>query len=91
MKQAQSVEIAYLMNGEVLSSRRLSRRGERRAALGALAAGAAIAAAAGTGVGIALLAAHRVVYGPAFVALWVIVGLGAAVLAASRAAARPYA
>jgi hypothetical protein len=88
VKHAQSVEIAYLINGEVLSSRRLSKKGEWRARLGALAAGAAIAVAAGTGVGIALCAAHRVVYGPAFVGLWVIVGLGAAALAASRAAAR---
>jgi hypothetical protein len=88
VKHAQSVEIAYLMNGEVLSSRRLSKQGEWRAGLAALAACATLAAAAGTTVGIALLAAHRVVYGPAFMALWVVVGLGAAMLAASRAAAR---
>ena len=88
MKHAQSVEIAYLMNGEVLSSRRLSRKGEWRAGLSAMAAGAALAVAAGAAVGMALLAAHRVVYGPAFVALWVVVGLGAAALAAARAADR---
>jgi len=88
VKQAQSVEIAYLMNGEVLSSRRLSRKGEWRAGLGAMAAATALAAAAGGVVGLALLAAHRVVYGPAFVALWIVVGLGSAALAAARAADR---
>jgi hypothetical protein len=88
VKHAQSVEIVYLINGEVLSSRRLSRRGELRAGLVALAACGALAVVARTVVGLALLGAHRVVYGPAFVAVWAVVGLGAAGLAASRAAAR---
>jgi hypothetical protein len=49
---------------------------------------AAMATAAAAGVALALLAAHRVVYGPAYLAVWLLVGLGAASLAARRAVRR---
>jgi hypothetical protein len=88
VKQAQSVEIAYLMGGEVISTRRLSPRGERWAALTTFGVTAGLAVAAGLVAGLVLVAAHRVVYGPAFLAVWLLVGIGAAVLAGRRAAER---
>jgi hypothetical protein len=89
LKQAQqSVDIAYLMGGEVLSSRRLSPRGEWRAAASTFASVAALSIAAGGVVALALMAAHRIVYGTAYLALWLLVGAGAASLAAFRARQR---
>jgi hypothetical protein len=88
VKQAQSVEITYLMNGSVVSQRRLSRRGEWRAGFGAFMLVTGMAAAAGLLVGIGLLAVHRVVYAVPYLAVWVLAGIGAAVVAAVRAARR---
>jgi hypothetical protein len=82
------VEVAHLVNGEVVSVRRLSRRREWRAAFAAAAVVMALAAAAASVVALVLLAAHRVVYGPGYLALWLGMGLGAAAVAASRARAR---
>src|SRR6185295_5899311 len=70
------------------SERRLSRRGEWRAGASAFLSVAALAAAAAAVVALALLAAHRIVYGPAYLAVWLVVGLGAAGLAARRAVRR---
>jgi hypothetical protein len=81
-----SVEVAYLINGGVASVRRLSRRGEWRAGLFAFLLVVSFAAVAAAGVALALLAAHRVVYGPAYLAVWLLVGIGAAALAGRRAA-----
>jgi hypothetical protein len=88
VKHSQSIEIAYLINGEVVSERRLSRRGERRGALAAFAMVAGMGAATGAIVATAMLAAHRVVFLPWYSTLWVLVGLGSAGLAAVRAARR---
>ena len=88
MKQAQSVEIAYLMSGGVLSQRRLSRRGEWRAGITTFAVVAGMSVVAALLVGLALLAAHRVVYMVPYLIVWMIAGFGAAVLAAVRAAHR---
>jgi hypothetical protein len=83
-----SVEVAYLINGGVASVRRLSRRGEWRAGLSAFLLVAALAAVAAAAVAVGLLAAHRVVYGPAYLALWLIVGIGAAGVVGRRAVRR---
>jgi len=88
VQHAESIEVANLMGGALVSVRRLSRRGERRAAAAAFGLSLALAAVLGAVVGLGLMAAHRVVYGPAFVGLWIAVGLGASALAASRASAR---
>ena len=88
MKQSQSIEIAYLINGEVVSVRRLSKRSEWKAALLAFAAVAAMAAVAAALVALAMLAAHRVLFLPNYLGLWALVGVGAATLAATRAAHR---
>ncbi len=88
MKQTQSVEIAYLMSGGVISQRRLSRRGEWRAAAAAFALVAGMSLASALLVGVALLAAHRVVYAIPYLLVWLVAGAGAAVVAAVRAARR---
>ena len=88
MKQAQSVEIAYLMSGGVVSQRRLSGRGEWRAGITTFAVVAGMSVMAALLVGLALLAAHRVVYAVPYFTVWMIAGLGAAFLAATRAARR---
>lgn len=88
MKQSQSVEIAYLINGGVVSERRLSQAGEWRAALTAFALVAGISLVAAAAVVLMLVANHRVVYGTAYLGLWAAVSLGAASLAAFRAAGR---
>ena len=88
MKQAQSVEIAYLMSGGVISQRRLSRRGEWRAAVAAFALVAGMSLASALLVAVALLAAHRVVYATPYLVVWLLAGAGAAALAAVRAARR---
>ncbi|HXJ23236.1 MAG TPA: hypothetical protein VMT03_23680 [Polyangia bacterium] len=86
--QAQAVEIAYLMNGEVVSVRRLSKRSEWRSALSAFGLVAAMSAATSAVVALALLVAHRVLFLPTYLGLWVVVGLGVSALAAARAARR---
>jgi hypothetical protein len=86
--QAQAVEIAYLMNGEVVSVRCLSKRSEWRSALSAFALVAVMSTATAAIVALALLVAHRVLFLPTYLSLWVVVGLGASVLAAARAARR---
>jgi hypothetical protein len=88
VKQAQAVDIAYILGGEVVSTRRLSKRGEWRAAALAFGSTAGLGAGAALIVAGALAAAHRVVFGPAFLMVWVVLGLGGAALAAWRAAAR---
>ena len=88
MKQAQAVDIAYILGGEVVSTRRLSKRGEWRAAALALGSTAGLGAGAALIVAGALAGAHRVVFGPAFLMVWAALGLGGAALAAWRAAAR---
>lgn len=83
-----TVEVAHLVNGKVVSVRRLSSLGEWRAALssGGVVLGLAMGAALLVAVG--LLSAGRVVYAPAYVALWVGVGVAAAAVAGNRARAR---
>ena len=88
MKQSQSIEIAYLINGEVVSVRRLSKRSEWRNALSAFGLVALMSGAIAAIVGTVLLAGHRVLFLPAYLGLWAVVGVGAATLAARRAAAR---
>jgi len=67
-----SIEVAHLVNGEVISVRRLSRRRELREVAVALAVvGAAFTAATGL-VAAVLLGAHRVVYGPVYGAVWML-------------------
>ena len=88
MKTAQSVEIAYLMNGEVVSQRRLSRRGEWRAGISALALVAGMSVASAVVVALALVAANRVVYAAAYLVVWLLASAGASLVAAVRAARR---
>jgi hypothetical protein len=88
VKQSQSIEIAYLINGEVVSVRRLSRRSEWRSALAAFGMVALMSAATAAIVATAMLVAHRVLFLPTYLGLWAAVGLGAATLAAMRAAHR---
>jgi hypothetical protein len=88
VKHSQSVEIAYLINGGVVSERRLSRAGEVRAAVTAFAMVAGLSLLAAAAVVVALVGAHRVVYGTAYMALWALVTLGAGTVAAFRAARR---
>lgn len=80
-----SIEVAHLVNGEVISVRRLSRRRERReVAVALLVVGAAFVAATGL-VAAALLGAHRVVYGPVYGAVWMLVAAGMAIVLGRRA------
>jgi hypothetical protein len=88
VKQSQSIEIAYLINGEVVSVRRLSKRSEWRSALAAFGMVAVMSAATAAIVATAMLVAHRVLFLPTYLGLWAAVGLGAAALAATRAAHR---
>jgi hypothetical protein len=88
VKQAQSVEIAYLMSGGVVSQRRLSRRGEWRAGFRAFALVAGMALAGALLVGVGLLAAHRVVNALPYFLVWMSAGLGGAAVAAARAMRR---
>ena len=88
MKQSQSIEIAYLINGEVVSVRRLSKRSEWRSALAAFGLVALMSAATAAIVATAMLVAHRVLFLPTYLGLWAAVGLGAATLGATRAAHR---
>jgi len=88
VKQTQAIEIAYLMNGEVVSVRRLSKRGEWRSAMSAFATVAAMSAAAAVIAALALLVAHRVLFLPTYLGLWAAVGAGASIMAGARAARR---
>ena len=90
MKHAQThaVEIAYLMNGELVSVRRLSKRSEWRSALSAFSLVVGMSTATATLVAVALLIAHRVLFVPTYLGLWLLVTLGAATLAGHRAARR---
>jgi hypothetical protein len=88
VKQSQSIEIAYLINGEVVSVRRLSKRSEWRSALAAFGLVALMSSAAAAIVAAAMLAAHRVLFIPTYFGLWAAVCFGAAALAATRAAHR---
>jgi len=88
VKQAQSVEIAYLMSGSVVSQRRLSRRGEWRAGLAAFALVTGMSLVSALLVGTVLLGAHRVVYATAYFAVWMLASVSAASIAAVRAARR---
>jgi hypothetical protein len=88
VKQSQSIEIAYLINGEVVSVRRLSKRSEWRSALAAFGLVALMSSAAAALVAAAMLAAHRVLFVPTYFGLWAAVCLGAAALAGARAAHR---
>jgi hypothetical protein len=88
VKQSQSIEIAYLINGEVVSVRRLSKRSEWRSALAAFGLVALMSSAAAAIVAAAMLAAHRVLFIPTYFGLWAAVCCGAAALAATRAAHR---
>jgi hypothetical protein len=88
VKQAQSVEIAYLMRGGVVSQRRLSPRGEWRAGITTFAVVAGMTLVSSLAVGVALLGAHRVVYATTYLLLWTLVGAGAGIAAAVRAVGR---
>ena len=82
MKTAQSVEIAYLMNGGVVSQRRLSRRGEWRAGMAALALVAGMSARQRAGRrGGAAGRAPRGLRG-AYLVVWLLAGAGASMAAA---------
>ena len=83
-----SIEVAHLVNGEVISVRRLSRRRElRELAVALLVVGAAFVAATGL-VAAILLGAHRVVYGPVYGAVWMFVAAGMGIVLGRRALER---
>jgi hypothetical protein len=82
------VEVAHLVNGEVISVKRLSPRVEWRSGIVAASVVMALSLAVGLVAAVALLGAGRVLYGPGYVALWLGVGLGVAAVAAQRARAR---
>jgi len=82
------VEVAHLVNGEVLGVRLLSRRAEVRAALVAAAVVGSLTAGCATLVGVGLTLGGRVIHTPSFVSIWVAVGLAVSLLAAGRARAR---
>jgi hypothetical protein len=76
------------MRGGVVSQRRLSPRGEWRAGITTFALVAGMTLASALAVGLALLAAHRVVYATTYLLLWLFVGAGAGAAAAVRAVGR---
>jgi hypothetical protein len=79
------IEVANLVTGEVISVSQLSVRSERRAALSAAAVVLGLTAAFAVLVGLALVAAHRVIYATEFLVLWAAVGALAATVAGRRA------
>jgi len=85
---AKSIEIAHLVNGEVISVRHLSRRRELRELAVALAVVAVGFVAATALVAATLLGTHRVVYGPAFLIAWLAVAVVMGVVLGRRALAR---
>ncbi len=84
----QSVQIAHLVNGETLSVRILSPQNERRAAARAALVVLSVTLAAGTLLALGLLAGHRIIHGPVFVALWSALGIVLTLAAAARARRR---
>jgi len=82
------IEVAHLVNGEVLGARVLSRRAEARAALAAGGTVGALALIAAAMVGVGLTLGGRIIHTPSFVALWLVVGLTVSALAAHRARGR---
>jgi hypothetical protein len=83
-----SIEVAHLVSGEVISVRRLSRRRElREVAVALMVVAAAFVAATGL-VAAVLLGVHRVVYGPVYGTVWMIVAAGMGVLLGRRALER---
>jgi hypothetical protein len=81
----QSIEVAHLVNGEVISVRCLSRRREVRETAVALAVVAASFLAATGFVAAVLLGSRRVVYGPVYGGVWLAVALAMAVGLGRRA------
>jgi hypothetical protein len=84
----QEIEVAHLVNGEVISVRVLSARAETRAALVAGASVLGLSGVAATTLAVGLALAGRIVHAPSFLAMWLAVGLAVAVLAANRARTR---
>ena len=83
-----SIEVAHLVNGEVISVRRLSRRREvKEVAVALVVVGAAFVAATGL-VAAVLLGIHRVVYGPVYGAVWMLVAGVMGILLGRRALER---
>ncbi len=82
------VEVAHLVNGEVLGARVLSQRAETRAAFSAGGTVGALTLIAAATVGGGLTLGGRIIHTPSFVALWLVVGLAVSYLAAGRARAR---
>ena len=83
-----SIEVAHLVNGQVISVRRLSRRRElREVAVALMVVAAAFVAATGL-VAAVLLGVHRVVYGPVYGTVWMIVAAGMGVVLGRRALER---
>jgi hypothetical protein len=84
----QAIEVAHLVNGEIISVRTLSRASERRAGASAAGVVLALTALGALGVGVLYHAAGRIVHAPSFVALWGALGLALATLAGARARSR---
>jgi hypothetical protein len=82
------IEVAHLVNGEVVGVRLLSRRAETHAARAAAVAVAGLVTVVAGAVGVGLLLGGRVVHTPSFISLWTAVGLAVVLLAAGRARAR---
>src|SRR3954464_3986900 len=76
------------MSGGVVSQRRLSRRGEWRAGIKAFALVAGMTMAGAFLVGVGLVTAHRVVNALPYFVVWMIAGVSAAAVAATRAVGR---
>jgi hypothetical protein len=79
------IEVAHLVNGEVIGVRTLSRRSERRAAGAAAAVVGALTLLTASAVGLGLFLGGRIVHAPTFVSVWTAVGLAVVLLAAARA------
>jgi hypothetical protein len=84
----QAIEVAQLVNGATVSTRTLSGRDARRAALAAAGIVLAVTVGAATLTALGFAAAHRVVHAPMFVALWAAIGGVLAVISGRRAAGR---
>ena len=83
-----SIEVAQLVNGEVVSVRQLSRRRELKeisVAVGVVAIAFLVATALEAAI---LLGAHRVVYGPVYGAVWLVVAVTMAAMLGRRALER---
>ena len=80
-----SIEVAHLVNGEVISVRRLSRRRERRELAVALAVVAGAFVGATALVATILVGVHRVVYAPVYGAFWLAAAAAMAVVLGRRA------